>query len=102
LPGRGVFNLRNATVTTGEAGVPGAVIGLRLTRLLSYKITKKKRAGRLDAVLEDYEPPPWPVSLIYAGEQLLPKNCGILNFATPFKDRLRDDGVGFAWQASAT
>ncbi len=64
------------TVTTAEAAVAAAVAGLGLTRLLSYQITEAQRARQLELVLEDYEPPAWPISLVYAGQQLLPKNRG--------------------------
>jgi DNA-binding transcriptional LysR family regulator len=86
------------TVTTAEAAVAGAVVGLGLTRLLSYQITEERRAGRLELVLEDYELPPWPVSLIYAGQQLLPKKLrAFLDFAAPrLKNRLRDDAAACA------
>jgi DNA-binding transcriptional LysR family regulator len=89
------------TVTTAEAAIAGAVVGLGLTRLLSYQITEERRAGRLELVLEDYELPPWPVSLIYAGQQLLPKKLrAFLDFATPrLKNRLRDDAAACAPRA---
>jgi DNA-binding transcriptional LysR family regulator len=76
------------TVTTAEAAVAGAVAGLGLTRLLSYQIMEAKRAGQLEIVLEDYELPAWPISLVYAGQQLLPRKLrAFLDFAAP---RLRD------------
>jgi hypothetical protein len=35
-------------------------------------------------VLEEFEPAPWPVSLVYAGQGLLPlKVRAFLDFATP-------------------
>jgi DNA-binding transcriptional LysR family regulator len=92
------------TVTTAEAAVAGAVTGLGLTRLLSYQITEELRAGRLELVLEDYELPPWPVSLIYAGQQLLPKKLrAFLDFAAPrLRKQLRDDAEAFAPRTQAT
>lgn len=86
------------TVTTAEAAVEATVQGAGLTRLLSYQVTEAKRAGRLELVLEDYELPPWPVSLVYAGQRLLPgKLRAFLDFAAPrLKERLADETALFA------
>jgi DNA-binding transcriptional LysR family regulator len=81
------------TVTTAEAAVAGAAAGVGLTRLLSYQILEAKRAGQLEVVLEDYELPAWPISLVYAGQQLLPRKLrAFLDFAGPrLKDRLNEE-----------
>jgi DNA-binding transcriptional LysR family regulator len=86
------------TVTTAEAAREGAIAGLGLTRLLSYQIAEAKRAGTLELVLEEYELPPWPVSLVYVGQQLLPgKLRAFLDFATPrLRDLLSAEAQGFA------
>jgi DNA-binding transcriptional LysR family regulator len=85
------------SVTTAEAAVDGAVAGLGLTRLLSYQIARERRAGRLEVVLEDYELPPWPVSLVHAGQQMLPKKArAFFDFAAPrLRDRLQDETRAF-------
>nr|WP_250152343.1 LysR substrate-binding domain-containing protein [Ancylobacter radicis] len=85
------------TVTTAEAAIAGAVAGLGLTRLLSYQITGARRAGLLELVLEDYELPPWPVSLVYAGQQLLPRKLrAFLDYAAPrLRERLREETASF-------
>lgn len=84
-------------VTTAEAAIEGAVAGLGLTRLLSYQVAEAKRAGALETVLEDYELPAWPVSLVYPGQQLLPrKTRAFLDFAAPrLKVRLQEDAALF-------
>ncbi len=57
-------------------------------RLLSYQVTEAVNAGKLDLVLEDYELAPWPVSLVYAGQEVLPtKVRAFIDFASP---RLRE------------
>jgi DNA-binding transcriptional LysR family regulator len=72
------------TVTTAEAAIAGAVHGLGLTRLLSYQVTDELRAGRLELVLEDFELPPWPVNLVFAGQSVPPlKLQAFLDFAAP-------------------
>jgi DNA-binding transcriptional LysR family regulator len=85
------------SVTTAEAAVAGAVVGVGLTRLLSYQITEAKRAGQLELVLEDYELLAWPINLVYAGQQLLPKKFrAFLDFVAPrLRERMREEAVAF-------
>jgi len=62
--------------------------GLGITRVLSYQVATAIRAGALTIALTEFEPPPWPVSLVFAGQRLLPlKLRAFLDFATP---RLRE------------
>jgi DNA-binding transcriptional LysR family regulator len=71
-------------VNTAEAAVDAAVAGLGITRVLSYQIATAVRAGALTVVLPEFEPTPWPVSLVYAGARLLPlKLRAFLDFAAP-------------------
>lgn len=72
------------TVTTAEAAIDAAVSGLGLTRVLSYQVASAVRDGTLVLALEDFEPPSWPISLVYAGQPLLPlKLRAFLDFAAP-------------------
>jgi DNA-binding transcriptional LysR family regulator len=42
------------------------------------------RAAALAVVLQDFEPTPWPVNMIYAGGRLLPiKLRAFIDFAAP-------------------
>ena len=77
-------------VNTAEAAIDAAIAGLGLTRVLSYQADAAARAGALRVVLEPFEPPPWPVSLVHAGQGLLPvKLRAFLDFAAPrLKERL--------------
>ncbi len=79
-------------VNTAEAAVDAAIAGVGITRVLSYQITTALRAGTLVTALEKFEPAPAPVSLVYAGNGLLPlKLRAFLNFAGPrLKARLSD------------
>ncbi|MFO0994502.1 MAG: LysR family transcriptional regulator [Hyphomicrobiales bacterium] len=71
-------------VNTAEAAVDAAISGLGLTRVLSYQIAASRRAGKLVKVLAPYEPAPWPVSLVYANQGLMPvKLRAFLDFAAP-------------------
>lgn len=71
-------------VNTAEAAIDAAAAGLGITRVLSYQIADRVRAGTLVVALETFEPPPSPVSLVYAGQLLLPlKLRAFLDFAAP-------------------
>jgi DNA-binding transcriptional LysR family regulator len=75
-------------VNTAEAAVDAAKAGLGLTRLLSYQIDAARRAGDLTVVLEAFEPPPIPVSLVFnAQHRITLKLRAFLDFAAP---RLRE------------
>jgi DNA-binding transcriptional LysR family regulator len=71
-------------VNTAEAAIDAAIAGVGVTRVLSYQIANAMRADALALALEEFEPPPWPVSLVYAGQRLLPlKLRAFLDFAVP-------------------
>lgn len=74
-------------VNTAEAAIDAAVAGLGVTRVLSYQIADALRARKLKIILADFEPEPAPVSLVYAGQGLLPlKTRAFIDFAS---ERLR-------------
>ncbi|MER9056225.1 LysR family transcriptional regulator [Mesorhizobium sp. M0213] len=77
-------------VNTAEAAIDAAIAGVGVTRLLSYQIAPAVRSGTLRPVLQEFEPDPWPVSLVHAGQGLLPvKLRAFLDFAAPrLKERL--------------
>ena len=69
-------------VNTAEAAVDAAIAGLGITRVLSYQVEAARRASQLTLFLEAFEPPPSPVSLVYASQGLLPlKTRAFLDFA---------------------
>jgi DNA-binding transcriptional LysR family regulator len=69
-------------VNTAEAAVDAAIAGLGLTRVLSYQVADARRVNALAIVLEEFEPPPSPVNLIYDGQGLLPvKTRAFIAFA---------------------
>lgn len=71
-------------VNTAEAAVDAAIAGVGLTRVLSYQIANAVARRELVVCLEEFEPAPWPVSLVYTGQGLLPlKLRAFLDFATP-------------------
>jgi DNA-binding transcriptional LysR family regulator len=72
-------------VNSAEAAIDAAIAGLGVTRVLSYQAVNAVRSGSLGVVLQDFEPAPWPVSLVYSGGgRLLPLKLRVfLDFAAP-------------------
>jgi len=80
------------SVNTAEAAIDSAIAGVGITRVLSYQIAAAVRAGKLAVVLDDFEPAPWPVSLVHTGQPRLPQKVrAFLDFAAP---RLRAELSG--------
>jgi len=79
-------------VNTAEAAIDAAIAGVGLARVLHYQVVQPMREGKLTLVLEEFEPPPWPVSLVHAGQGPLPlKLRAFLDFAAPaLRGRLAD------------
>jgi DNA-binding transcriptional LysR family regulator len=82
-------------VNTAEAAIDASVAGLGITRVLSYQVAAALRAGTLALTLTDFEPEPWPVHLVHAGERRQPlKLRAFLDFAAPrLKARLAASGA---------
>jgi len=81
-------------VNTAEAAIDAAIAGVGITRVLSYQVHGALAEDRLRLVLEDFEPEPWPVHLIYGGGRRVPlKLRAFLDFAAP---RLRARLAGAA------
>src|SRR4051812_38150040 len=71
-------------VNPAEAAIDAAVAALGVTRVLSYQVAGALRAGTLEVILRKFEPEPWPVSLVYESQGLLPlKLRAFLDFAMP-------------------
>lgn len=83
---------RRLVVTTAEAAVDAAIAGIGVTRVLSYQCAQAVRDGTLATVPAPFEPAPRPLSLIHAGQGLLPlKARAFLDFAaTRLRKRLAD------------
>jgi DNA-binding transcriptional LysR family regulator len=52
-------------VNSSEVGIDAALSGAGITRVLSYMVASHVRAGRLRLILEDYEPEPLPIHVLY-------------------------------------
>jgi DNA-binding transcriptional LysR family regulator len=71
-------------VNTAEAAIAAAILGVGLTRVLSYQVADAVRDNALDIVLDTYEPTPSPISLVHMGQAPLPlKLRAFLDFVTP-------------------
>jgi DNA-binding transcriptional LysR family regulator len=71
-------------VNTAEAAIDAATAGVGVARVLSYQVAGALRARTLTLVLRKFERPPVPVSLVHAGQGLLPlKLRAFLDFAAP-------------------
>lgn len=71
-------------INTAEAAIDAAIAGVGIARVLSYQAARALRDGRLVLALQSFEPPPWPISLVHAGQGPLPlKLRAFLDFAAP-------------------
>lgn len=75
-------------ITTAETATEAALAGVGIARVLSYHAAGYIANGQLRLVLEEFEPPLLPLSLIYPSQRQVPlKLRAFLDFATP---RLRE------------
>jgi DNA-binding transcriptional LysR family regulator len=71
-------------VSNAEAACEAARAGAGISRAFSYHAASSVEAGTLKTVLDDYQPAPLPVSLLYAAGRFLPiKLRAFLDFAAP-------------------
>ena len=71
-------------VNTAEAAIDAAVAGVGITRVLSYQVASAIQSDALVLALREFEPVAAPVSLVYAGQGLLPLKLRVfLDFAGP-------------------
>jgi len=71
-------------VNTAEAAIEAAILGVGLTRVLSYQVADAIRDNALCVVLNAFESAPLPVNLVHKGQAPLPlKLRAFLDFVTP-------------------
>ncbi len=71
-------------VDGAEAAVDAAIASVGIARVLSYQVEPAIRSGALVPVLQEFEPPPTPVSLVYPDLSRMPlKTRAFLDFAVP-------------------
>jgi DNA-binding transcriptional LysR family regulator len=77
------------TSTTNDAAIAAAVSGFGIVRPLSYQIASQLRAGTLQVLLDQYEPPPLPIHVVHReGRHATQKVRAFLDLAI---ERLRSD-----------
>jgi DNA-binding transcriptional LysR family regulator len=76
-------------VNGNDVAIAAAVAGRGVARVLSYQIAPELAAGKLQIVLAAFEPPPIPISVVYAeGRRAAAKVRAFVDFAV---ERLRAD-----------
>lgn len=53
------------TVTSNDAAIQAAMLGVGIARLISYQVAQQVADGRLAIVLAGHEEPPWPVRVVH-------------------------------------
>ena len=81
-----------------ESACDAARAGLGITVVYSYQVAELVKAGELTLLLQDFLPPPQPVSFVYSPNRYMPgKLRAFLDFAVPrLKARLGDLPKGIA------
>ena len=76
-------------VNSNDVAIAAAAAGRGVARVLSYQIAPELRAGTLQVVLAEFEPPPLPISVVYAeGRRAAAKVRAFVDLAV---ERLRAD-----------
>lgn len=75
-----------------ESACDAARAGIGITVAFSYLVAESMKSGELVPLLQDFQPPPQPVSFVYSPNRFMPaKLRAFLDFATPrLKARLAD------------
>jgi DNA-binding transcriptional LysR family regulator len=83
------------SVNTIDAAIDAGLSGAGLIRTNSYQVVDHVRSGRLAVVLEDFEPEPRPVHLVYDKQSRLPlKLRAFVDFVVPhLRERLVQAGL---------
>ena len=82
-------------VNSIEASIDAAIDGMGLIRVLSYQIADHVRGGSLAIVLQDREPPPIPVHMVFHERARIPlKLRAFIDFASPrVRERLSSNAI---------
>jgi DNA-binding transcriptional LysR family regulator len=79
-------------VSNLESACDAARAGVGVTIAFSYHVADSIKSGELTPLLQNFQPPPWPVSFVYSPNRFMPvKLRAFLDFAVPrLKARLGD------------
>ena len=89
-------------INTAETAIDAAIAGIGVTHVISYQVAKPIAEGKLQVVLQQFEPEPMPVHLIHAAQGRLPlKMRSFLEFAAPrLRKSLQSDELKLATKPS--
>jgi DNA-binding transcriptional LysR family regulator len=75
-----------------ESACDAARAGIGITVAFSYHVAEPIKAGELTPLLQDFQPPPLPLSFVYSPNRFMPvKLRAFLDFALPrLKARIGD------------
>src|SRR5215470_3809729 len=77
------------STTSNDSAIAAALDGFGITRVLSYQIAEHVKRGKLERILERYEPPPWPIHVVHReGRHVAHKARAFVDLAV---ERLRAD-----------
>ncbi|WP_020183317.1 LysR family transcriptional regulator [Methylotenera sp. 1P/1] len=76
-------------VTSNDAAIEAAVLGLGITRLLSYQIATQLASGELIIIMREFEPKPMPINIIHREGRYA--SAKIRSFVDLMSTRLRND-----------
>ena len=71
------------TVTTAETAADAAVAGVGITHLFCYQVSRLITEGKLKLLLREFEPPPFPVHLVYTSRHMPQKLRAFIDFVLP-------------------
>ena len=72
------------TVGSAEAACAAARAGIGISIAFAYQLVAAPEEGALTTVLDEFQPPSMPVSLVYTGNRFLPiKVRAFLDFSAP-------------------
>lgn len=82
-------------VSNLESACDAARAGLGITEAFSYQVAASLRSGELISLLQDFQPPAFPISFVYSPNRYLPaKLRAFLDFAVPrLRSRLDETHV---------
>ena len=71
-------------VSTVDAAIEACLLGVGICRLLEYPVLHHLQSGLLKPLMQDYEPPPRPIHLLYGASAVLPlKMRAFIDFTVP-------------------
>jgi DNA-binding transcriptional LysR family regulator len=79
-------------VSNIESACDAARAGIGIAEAFSYYVADSIKSGELVPLLQDFQPPPWPLSFVYSPNRFMPvKLRAFLDFALPrLRARLGD------------